>query len=83
MSDYNEETAEDRRRRRERALILTSGARSASDNLTDSERLLLMRLRAQGLDLRHGVLLNERRGEAWQHGRILVQGSPSWSHSID
>lgn len=47
---FNRETADERKARHERAELATSGARGF-DGLTDTERLLLMRLQASTQDI--------------------------------
>lgn len=68
--DYNRETKAERAARRQRAQDITSGTRG-SDGLTAAERQLLDELRRQGLAIRRGWLIDERRAQAWQHGRIV------------
>ena len=81
--DYDHTTKAERDARKERAQRRKSGARSSVDYLTDQERELLAKLREMNLDIRRGWLANDRTGAPWQHGRVAVVGSRSWSHSID
>jgi len=70
FSAFNEETAEDRRQRRERAHTLMSGTRGA-DGLTAAEYALLTFIRRLGLEVATGYLVNERTGQTWQSDRIV------------
>ena len=83
LHDYDVTTKAERDARRDRAKKRTSGPRSSVDHLTDQERDLLETIRALGVDIRRGWLANDRTGTPWQHGRVAVVGSRSWSHSID
>lgn len=67
---FNRETADQRRAQRQRTEALISGARGA-DGLTDAERALIAKCRAQGLDICGGWLENEN-GRYW-HGRTVVR----------
>jgi hypothetical protein len=77
LTEFNAEPAEDRHARRARVKRLTAG-KPGADGLTDLERQLLQAIRRDGLDIRHGWLANERSGEHWRHGRVIVVGAPSW-----
>lgn len=70
LRSFNRETKADREARKERAAQLTAGRRGP-DGLTDLERMLLMRLRAQGLEVSTGRLQNS--GGTFQHKRVVAR----------
>lgn len=71
MSEYFDRTTPDERKaRRERAIARTSGRRGA-DGLTDAERALLDELKRAGYALSRGYLIDERRGNAYLHNRVI------------
>lgn len=70
FNDFDRTTKESRAAHKARVQQIISGARGA-DGLTDAERTLIAKCRAQGLDICGGWLENEN-GRYW-HGRTVVR----------